>query len=143
MLLQREFRSGTPLKGHTMATTQDDAPSTELEATHAAEVPMAESPTTETPVAEAPVAATTEAAPVATAKPRNKKKLALIISAAVVAAALLFGGGVAVGTIIPTGGPGMSQGGPGGGGFPGGDQGDRPTMPGQGTQQDGSQTEDN
>ena len=119
-----------------MATTQDDAPSTELEA-------APETSTAETPAGETPVSETPEAAPVVTAKPRNKKKLALIISGAVVAAALLFGGGVAVGTIIPTGGPGMSQGGPGGGGFPGGDQGDRPTMPGQGTQQDGTQTEDN
>ena len=120
-----------------MAISNDDAPSAELETTAPA--------TDVAPVEAAPVgtAPAVEAAPVITAAPRNKKKLALIISGAVVAALLLFGGGVAVGTIIPTGGPGMSQGGPGGGGFPGGDQGDRPTMPGQGTQQDGSQTGDN
>jgi len=116
-----------------MTNSTDDAPSTELEATPGVETEAA-------PAVEAAPVAT--AAPVVTAAPR-KKKLALIISGAVVAALLLFGGGVAVGTIIPTGGPGMSQGGPGGG-FPGGDQGDRPTMPGQGTQQqDGTDTESN
>lgn len=117
-----------------MANSTDDAPSTELETTPVVDVEAA-------PAVEAAPVVT--AAPVVAAAPRNKKKLALIISGAVVAALLLFGGGVAVGTIIPTGGPGMSQGGPGGG-FPGGDQGDRPTMPGQGTQQqDGTDTESN
>ena len=122
-----------------MTNSTDDAPSTELETTPVVETAAA-------PVEADPVeaASAVEPAPVVTATPRNKKKLGLIIAGAVVAAALLFGGGIAVGTMIPGGGPGMSQGGPGGG-FPGGGNGgDRPTMPGQGTQQqDGTDTENN
>jgi hypothetical protein len=112
--------------------------------TPADETPATPEPSTEVAGA-APTAQTehlvaeTPAPVVATAAPKRGKKIALIAVGAVVAAGLLFGGGVAVGLAIPTGGPGFSQnGGPGGGTPPGMQDGERPTMPGQGTDQGGT-----
>ena len=106
----------------------------------AATKPSEESPAADVAVVDQTAPVTPEAEPVAAAPQRRGRKLALIITGAVVAAGLLFGGGVAVGLAIPTGGPGFSQNGGPGGGFPGGGQdGERPQMPGNGQQ--GGQTD--